>query len=549
MPCPAPPANFQIPANPSDNFTYATKESPGGQRSGLSLGTAAGVGKLFQFGGRIVGGFANATVFNFLGKNPKQPSVQSFLPLSFAQPFLRGGGRAVTLETLTHAERNLVYAARNLARFRQEFVPYVFGIGQAVDVEGTNDPNIGYLNVILQLQDVENDRPTLEAYQAYLDKFQKFVGGGSGISQLQVDQIDQGLQNTLSRLITDEIQYRTVLDQYKFQIGMPPDVPMILDRNILSGFRRAFERIQTWTKLPDADRDNADLAKFVDAMPKLPDFVIDGRPIVEYWAKPELREDILLAGERVAMENRLDLMNQKATLYDNWRQLTVTANALKGVLTVGFTNQFITPSTTNNPAAFIDQSKTFQMTLNSELPLIRMTERNAYRTAVINYERQRRSLMSFEDNLKFTIRNEIRTLIQNGQQYEIQKRLLLLTLRQKDNSQRQINAPPGSGGADTSAQVASNTLSLVNAQNSILTAQTALVTTWANYTTARLVLARDLGTIPYDEWEAFYEFFPPDSTADREPAPAVGPRRAPAAAPVAGPAAGVNLPAAAPAGR
>ncbi len=38
------------------------------------------------------------------------------------QPFLRGGGRAVTLEPLTQAERNLVYQVRSFAKFRQEFL-------------------------------------------------------------------------------------------------------------------------------------------------------------------------------------------------------------------------------------------------------------------------------------------------------------------------------------------------------------------------------------------------------------------------------------------
>ena len=33
---------------------------------------------------------------------------------------LRGGGKAVALESLTQAERNLLYAIRNYARFRKE---------------------------------------------------------------------------------------------------------------------------------------------------------------------------------------------------------------------------------------------------------------------------------------------------------------------------------------------------------------------------------------------------------------------------------------------
>ena len=66
-------------------------------------------------------GFANELMFNFAGKNPQQPNVISALPISFVQPLLRGGGRAVTLEPLTQAERNLLYAVRSFGLFRQQF--------------------------------------------------------------------------------------------------------------------------------------------------------------------------------------------------------------------------------------------------------------------------------------------------------------------------------------------------------------------------------------------------------------------------------------------
>ena len=50
-----------------------------------------------------------------------------------------------------------------------------------------------------------------------------------------------------------------------------------------------------------------------------------------------------------------------------------------------------------------------------------------------------------------------------------------------------------------------------------------LVQNWLSYQTARLTLYRDLGTLPYDEWEAFHELFPPKS--DR-PGPGGPPRGA-----------------------
>ncbi len=91
----------------SNTYTYATRFAPNGAISSLNMGTVAGVGKLFSSGGQLVAGFANEIMFNFLGKNSSQPNVISALPISFVQPLLRGGGRAVTLEPLTQAERNL----------------------------------------------------------------------------------------------------------------------------------------------------------------------------------------------------------------------------------------------------------------------------------------------------------------------------------------------------------------------------------------------------------------------------------------------------------
>ncbi|HEV3167838.1 MAG TPA: hypothetical protein VGZ22_27805, partial [Isosphaeraceae bacterium] len=54
------PINFPTaagsPATVNTNFTYRTKEAPGGQASTLNLGTVAGVGKVFVTGGRLLAG-------------------------------------------------------------------------------------------------------------------------------------------------------------------------------------------------------------------------------------------------------------------------------------------------------------------------------------------------------------------------------------------------------------------------------------------------------------------------------------------------------------
>jgi hypothetical protein len=497
--------------NPANSYLYRTNEVLGGTTgtSTLQLGTVAGVGKLFSFGSTFLVGLANQIVFNFTGSNPIQPTVTSTLPIQFAVPFLRGGGRAVTLEPLTNAERQLLYQVRSFARFRQTFMPYVLTSGQGLTTSGAsqNDQSIGYLQILQQLQQVDNSRQTVAAFENLLKGFVEMArGGGSGVSQLNVDQIDSSLQNARQSLVSQLTQYRNILDQYRIQLGLPPDTPIVLDRGLTRSFRDAFDDINRW--FVEEDRDPVDLPRLVDGLPALADVVIDGRSILRDGKDPHLEESILLAAERVALENRYELMNERAVLYDRWRQLAVAANALKGVFNVNLTNQYITPAGVTQPYAFTDQASQFNLVMNAELPLVRMTERNTYRNNVILFNREQRVLQQLEDQTKYAVRSDVRALLLSSVSYQIQKNQLVIQLRQKDNSQRLIFAPPESSNASGSQQITANTTALVQAQNQLLSSQNSLISVWVSYQTQRITLYRDLGIIPYDEWEAYHELFP-----------------------------------------
>ena len=137
---------------PALGYTYATRFGPNGQISALNMGTVAGFGKLFSTGGQLLMGFANEVAFNFLNKNPAQPTVISALPIRFVQPLLRGGGRAVVLEPLTQAERNLLYAVRTFALFRQQFFVATMTGGHDSELRGRVQP-CGFLGAGQQRPD------------------------------------------------------------------------------------------------------------------------------------------------------------------------------------------------------------------------------------------------------------------------------------------------------------------------------------------------------------------------------------------------------------
>ncbi len=506
--------------SPVNSFLYNTRET-GSQLSTLNIGTVAGVGKLFDNGTRVLASFANSVIFNFVGRNPAQPTVRSFLPIQAIVPFLRGGGRAITLEALTQAERNLLYSVRAFAKFRQEFTvstlanATVQNFGTTATTVGPStgggpaDPGVGYLDVVTDIQVVENNRKNLAVFERFAEVYKELINGeSSGLSQLQLDQVLQQVETARSQFLGSRVAYRNELDQYKIQLGMPPDVPLIIDRSRTFGFKQVFENIDRWA-LGD-DRLLTDLDVIVARLPRLENIVIDGRSCQDVFTEgndTEL-ENLLLIAERVALENRLDLMNARAQLYDAWRQIRVSANALKGVLNVAATNSIVTPPTTNNPFGFLDQAKQFSLVINAELPLVRVAERNNFRLQLINYERQRRVLQNTEDFLKFQLRSEIRAMELLFQQYLIAEKNLVITVRQKDQAFEQIIAPPS--GTNVNANAAAQTLSLIQAQGGVINNENSLVNLWNSYQIQRLQVYRDLGTLPFDEWEAFDELFPPD---------------------------------------
>ena len=326
----------------ANQFNYATRGfSPNGQISTLNLGTIAGFGKAFSTGGQLLMGFANELLFNFAGKNPQQPTVISALPISFTQPLLRGGGRAVTLEPLTQAERNLLYQVRAFGLFRQQFFVVALtggtiqNFGQTFTLAGfssagNSDPTIGFLPVVFNLVELEVDRRNLVFLESVARLYQELIQGeASGLSRLQLDQVMQRVIAGRAALIADRQTYRTSLDQLRMQMSLPPDLPLIVDMSLAQPFYDVFNKVDAWQR--DARRSLDQLPFIIAEIPELEDIDVEGRSVLapyrNYRSTKEFvpeneegAEDTLQAAVRIAMEYRMDLMNARASLYDVWRQ-------------------------------------------------------------------------------------------------------------------------------------------------------------------------------------------------------------------------------------
>ena len=269
------------------------------------------------------------------------------------------------------------------------------------------------------------------------------------------------------------------------------------------------------------------------AWPDLPRACVDGVDLVQV--------DISAAeaaAARHALLNRLDLMNVRAQVVDAWRQLAVFANALLGTFNVQYNLTANTPPGTAQPLNIGGSGTAHQLVLNTQLPLVRIQERNNYRASLIGYQRQRRALQEAEDLAVRAVRSEIHLLRVYAESYRIQQRQLELAYLTIDSSLEALQAPTPPGGARGGDGPAALTQQLLTAQRTLPTAQNALLTIWINYLNTRLQLYRDLELMPIDARGVWIDELrdcdcgPPPGAQPPGPAapgPAPGPRGTPAA--------------------
>lgn len=120
-----------------------------------------------------------------------------------------------------------------------------------------------------------------------------------------------------------------------------------------------------------------------------------------------------------ALVQRLDLMNQRGEVADAWRQIKYAGDDLRSVLNLRATQSIRTPNGSNNPFDFSFDDSTTRLGLNFDSPLNRRVERNNFRLALINYNVALRNLIEAEDNVKLDIRDDLRAITLDQNQYEI----------------------------------------------------------------------------------------------------------------------------------
>lgn len=200
---------------------------------------------------------------------------------------------------------------------------------------------------------------------------------------------------------------------------------------------------------------------------------------------------------QLALDNRLDLMNERARVMDARRQMEVAANRLESVLNVVARGDIGT-SGGRKPFDFRGDRSTFQAGVQFTAPLDQVLERNAYRESQIAYQRARRSYMALEDLVKLQVRSEWRQLQVLRQNFETARQNLRIASVQLDSSIENFNQPASvarTGGSASGQQG----LNLLNALQSVLNAQNELIRIWVQYEQNRINIHRDMDIMQIDE--------------------------------------------------
>ena len=215
------------------------------------------------------------------------------------------------------------------------------------------------------------------------------------------------------------------------------------------------------------------------------------------------------AALEIARANRLDWMNNRAALVDQWRLIQYNANALLSGLDVVVNGDISTLG--NNPARFRAPTGTLSAGIQFDAPLTRLTERNNFRQAILDYQQVRRQQIQFEDRIRLSLRQSLRQLDLDRQNLETQRRAVIIAIRRVDQTRMTLSqpaAPPPPPGPDgtippvdpTAGQLGPTaTLNLIFAFNDLRSSQDALTSIWINYYATRIALAQQLGVMELDD--------------------------------------------------
>jgi len=386
---------------------------------------------------------------------------------SVSIPLMRGSGEHIAAEPLTQAERNVVYELWDFERYKRTF---------AVNVAR------GYFSVLRQMDGVSNAEENYRSAVASARWSRRRADAGR-IREIDTDQAIQRELSARNSWISAQEQLKSSLDSFKNTIGLPTDARIKLDPNDLVQLRgRASEILEEMRTV--SQKGISETVPPADAPVQL-------MPASYKGAGPlEIDEAVAV---KLALENRLDLQAAIGEVYDAQRQVVVRADALRAGLTLGGSGRVADTDEDGNLR--FDRGQ-YAALLSLDLPAERTRERNEYRNSLLSLEQATRSVQSLEDQIKLSIRSELRTLLESRESLKIQAQSVVVAEKRVRSTTFFLEA----GRIEIR--------NLLEAQDALLSAKTGLTRSVVDYRIAELELQRDLDLLKVNEQGLWREFSP-----------------------------------------
>jgi len=289
--------------------------------------------------------------------------IASVLTATVTQPLLRGADRKVVTETLTQAERDVLYQIRSFNRFRKTFVVSII---------------TQYYRVMERYRRTAIAEDNYNAVSRLRERVEKLTNAGR-LPLLELDRMSQ------EKLIARDIyvqavkEHASLLDSFKITLGVPTATEIRQEKGCLNTLRAA------GMHYPDFD---------------------EGEVV------------------NTALYRRLDLTNSADSVIDAQRKVYVAADALgAGLNIVGTTN---VASQKQGNRLTMQAADDYAVDFELSLPFDRVAEQSVYRKALITLNQRQREYDLAADTIKMDIRQAYRDLQEAAERYKLQSEGLRL---------------------------------------------------------------------------------------------------------------------------
>lgn len=410
---------------------------------------SAGVSKTFENGVETDASFALNLAGMLTGE--RRTAWGAVADAGFSIPLLRGSGSLVRRESLTQAERDLVYAVRAFEQKKREF---------AVEIERS------YLSLLLamrtRLNEDENYRRVMLSTQR-----SRRMADANRMSKTAFDQSHQSELSARAGWIAACRSYDSALDAFKTRLGLPPDSKVVPKAGDIRDLKALVERFLAEESGRSGGSDLPERES------------VDDGEMKEYAAK----------ALGTAFANNPVIATARDRVEDAQRHLVVAEDGLRAEMTlgakagVGHAATATTNETGGRHSNFRMDNPSATVGLTIDPALERTSERNSYRNALIAVESAVRDYQKAEDDLKSAIREDVRALFQTREALRIQSSAVELAARRVRNQDLLMEA----GRADMK--------DLLDAQAALLSAQNSLYRAITDHRAQQLALQRDMGTL------------------------------------------------------